>query len=62
MSLKNINTVLATAGALFILYIGVSYVLTPETSAPNFGLPGWPSGDGEASWSSRTSATSSQDW
>lgn len=47
MSLKNINTVLAAAGALFIFYIGVSYVLTPETSAPNFGLPGWPSGEGE---------------
>ncbi|MFD2352303.1 DUF4267 domain-containing protein [Nonomuraea ferruginea] len=46
MSLKNVNTVLAAAGALFILYIGVSYVLTPETSAPTFGLPDWPSGDG----------------
>jgi hypothetical protein len=47
MSLKNVNTVLATVGILFILYIGVSYVLTPETSAPNFGLPNWPSGDGD---------------
>lgn len=47
MSLKNLNTVLATAGVLFILYIGVSYVLTPETSAPAFGLPSWPSGDGD---------------
>lgn len=46
MSLKTINTVLAAVGALFILYIGVSFVLTPETSAPNFGLPNWPSGDG----------------
>jgi hypothetical protein len=47
MSLKNINTVLATVGALFIVYIGVSYVLTPETTAPGFGLPSWPSGDGD---------------
>lgn len=47
MSLKNINTVLTTIGALFIVYVGVSYVLTPETTAPNFGLPSWPSGDGD---------------
>ncbi len=47
MSLKTVNTALTTAGALFIVYIGVSYVLTPETSAPDFGLPGWPSGDGD---------------
>ncbi|WAL65977.1 DUF4267 domain-containing protein [Amycolatopsis cynarae] len=46
MSLKKINTVLAAAGILFILYIGMSYVLTPETTAPGFGLPSWPSGDG----------------
>lgn len=46
MSLKNVNTVLAAAGALFILYIGASFVLTPETTAPAFGLPDWPSGDG----------------
>jgi hypothetical protein len=47
MSLKTVNTVLATVGVLFILYIGVSFVLTPETSAPGFGLPGWPAGDGD---------------
>jgi len=46
MSLKNINTVLATAGVLFVLYIGAAYILSPETSAPGFGLPTWPSGDG----------------
>ncbi|GAA4602388.1 DUF4267 domain-containing protein [Actinoallomurus liliacearum] len=46
MSLKNVNTVLATAVVLFTLYLGVSFVLTPETSAPGFGLPNWPSGDG----------------
>ncbi|GAA2447412.1 hypothetical protein GCM10010191_75830 [Actinomadura vinacea] len=44
MSLKNINTVLATAGVLFTLYLGTSFVLPLETSFP--GLPNWPSGDG----------------
>jgi hypothetical protein len=46
MSLKNLNTVLATVVVLFTFYLGVSFVLTPETSAPGFGLPSWPSGDG----------------
>lgn len=45
--LKTVNTVLAVLGALFILYVGVSYVLTPESMAPNFGLPSWPQGDGD---------------
>jgi hypothetical protein len=46
MSLKKINTVLATAGILFILWFGVEFILSPETMAPGFGLPSWPSGDG----------------
>ncbi|MBA9005671.1 DUF4267 domain-containing protein [Thermomonospora cellulosilytica] len=46
MSLKNINTVLATAVVLFTFYLGISFVLIPETQAPGFGLPNWPSGDG----------------
>lgn len=46
MSLKNLNTVLATVVVLFTFYLGVSFVLTPETSAPGFGLPSWPPGDG----------------
>ncbi|MER5648772.1 DUF4267 domain-containing protein [Streptosporangium sp. NPDC002524] len=46
MSLKTVNTALTTAGVLFILYFGVSFVVTPETVAPGFGLPDWPSGDG----------------
>ncbi|MEV5710895.1 DUF4267 domain-containing protein [Actinoallomurus sp. NPDC052274] len=46
MSLKNLNTILATAGVLFVLYLGASFILTPATSAPGFGLPNWPSGDG----------------
>ncbi|MFF3172445.1 DUF4267 domain-containing protein [Streptomyces sp. NPDC057900] len=46
MSLKNVNTVLATACVLFSLYLAVSFILTPGTAAPGFGLPTWPAGDG----------------
>ncbi|MEV0668109.1 DUF4267 domain-containing protein [Actinomadura luteofluorescens] len=46
MSLKRINTVLAIAVVLFTFYLGVSFLLSPETQAPGFGLPSWPSGDG----------------
>ncbi|WP_026411332.1 DUF4267 domain-containing protein [Actinomadura oligospora] len=46
MSLKNVNTVLAAAVVLFSFYLGLSFVLSPETVAPGFGLPHWPSGDG----------------
>ncbi|MFF0775668.1 DUF4267 domain-containing protein [Nonomuraea wenchangensis] len=46
MSLKKINTVLTTAFILFILWFGTDYILSPETVAPGFGLPSWPSGDG----------------
>ena len=30
MSLKNVNTVLATVCALFVLYLGLSFILAPE--------------------------------
>lgn len=43
MSLKKLNTVLATAVVLFTLYLGLSFVLPFEASFP--GLPNWPSGD-----------------
>ncbi|MFF9351553.1 DUF4267 domain-containing protein [Streptomyces sp. NPDC014734] len=46
MSLKKVNTVLAAAFILFILWFGMEFVLSPETTAPGFGLPSWPSGDG----------------
>ncbi|MDQ0383013.1 DUF4267 domain-containing protein [Amycolatopsis thermophila] len=46
MSLKTVTTTLAALGALFIIYVGLSYVLTPQTTAPGFGLPTWPAGDG----------------
>jgi hypothetical protein len=47
MSLKKINTVLAAAFVLFILWFGTEYILSPETTAPSYGLPSWPSGDGD---------------
>ncbi|MER6075652.1 DUF4267 domain-containing protein [Streptomyces sp. NPDC001817] len=45
MLLKKINTVLAAAFVLFILWFGTEFILSPETTAPGFGLPRWPSGD-----------------
>lgn len=46
MSLKKINTVLAAAFILFILWFGTGFILSPETAAPGYGLPGRLSGDG----------------
>ncbi|MFD6220939.1 DUF4267 domain-containing protein [Nocardia asteroides] len=48
MTVSRIATALSLAGAAFILYIGLSYLITPETIAPGFGLPAWPSGDAQA--------------
>ncbi|MFR9798327.1 DUF4267 domain-containing protein [Streptomyces sp. MS06] len=47
MPLKKINTFLAAAFILFILWFGTEYILSPETTAPGYGLPGRPSGDGD---------------
>ncbi|MFG1752805.1 DUF4267 domain-containing protein [Streptosporangium sandarakinum] len=41
-----IGTVLSAVGALFIGYVGVSYLLAPQSMAPDFGLPTWPHGEG----------------
>ncbi|MEW2181090.1 DUF4267 domain-containing protein [Streptomyces sp. NPDC005406] len=46
MSLKTANTALTTAFILFILWFGGEFILSPETTAPGFGLPNRPSGDG----------------
>ncbi|WP_281689391.1 DUF4267 domain-containing protein [Pseudonocardia thermophila] len=46
MTLKKINTVLTAAVVLFILWFGTEFILSPATTAPGFGLPSWPSGDG----------------
>jgi hypothetical protein len=45
-ALKRLNTVLAAAFILFILWFGTEFILSPETTAPGYGLPNWPSGDG----------------
>ncbi|KUN21326.1 small membrane hydrophobic protein [Streptomyces antibioticus] len=46
MSLKKINTVVAAAFILFILWFGTGFILDPETSVQGFGLPHPASGDG----------------
>lgn len=46
MSLKKINTVLAAIVIVFVFYLGLSFILIPELSAPGVGLPTWPEGDG----------------
>ncbi|PSR66465.1 small membrane hydrophobic protein [Nocardia sp. MDA0666] len=46
MSRRNLDTVLAAAVVLFTLYLGISFVLTPDTAAQGFGLPNVPAGDG----------------
>ncbi|MFF6805577.1 DUF4267 domain-containing protein [Streptomyces sp. NPDC012616] len=45
MPLKKINTVLTAVFVLFILWFGTEFILSPETTAPGFGLPSRPSGD-----------------
>ncbi|MFI6774921.1 DUF4267 domain-containing protein [Nocardia sp. NPDC050412] len=48
MTISRIATALSLIGAAFILYIGISYLVTPETIANGFGLPQWPTGDAVA--------------
>ncbi|WP_327141852.1 DUF4267 domain-containing protein [Nocardia sp. NBC_01327] len=48
MTRNRIATALSLIGAAFILYIGISYLLTPQTIATGFGLPEWPHGDAAA--------------
>ncbi|MFF9002875.1 DUF4267 domain-containing protein [Streptomyces achromogenes] len=46
MTLKKANTVLATLVTLFVLYLGLSFILAPGAVTPGVGLPTWPAGDG----------------
>jgi hypothetical protein len=46
MSLKRLATVLSVVGGLFIFYVGISYLLTPQSTASGFGLPTWPTDEG----------------
>ncbi|MEV7130876.1 DUF4267 domain-containing protein [Streptomyces sp. NPDC093260] len=47
MSLKNVNTALVTVCAVFVLYLGLSFVLAPEASTHGVGLPDWTAGNGD---------------
>ncbi|WP_107659016.1 DUF4267 domain-containing protein [Nocardia suismassiliense] len=48
MTTSRIATALSLIGAAFILYIGLSYLISPDTIAPGFGLPAWPDGEATA--------------
>ncbi|MCP2290074.1 DUF4267 domain-containing protein [Nocardia amikacinitolerans] len=48
MTISRIATALSVIGAAFILYVGLSYLIAPETVAPGFGLPAWPDGEAAA--------------
>ncbi|MEV0295148.1 DUF4267 domain-containing protein [Nocardia sp. NPDC050710] len=48
MTLSRIATTFSLIGAAFILYVGIGYVITPETMATGFGLPAQPEGEAVA--------------
>ncbi|MGA4791745.1 DUF4267 domain-containing protein [Nocardia sp. AB354] len=48
MKRTRIATALVLIGVAFILYIGLGYVLAPNSMAPGFGLPAWPQGESSA--------------
>ncbi|MCZ4117941.1 DUF4267 domain-containing protein [Streptomyces sp. H39-S7] len=48
MNRKHIATALAVLGGAFIIYVGLSYLLAPQTTASGFGVPTWPQEDGTA--------------
>ncbi|MEU3571042.1 DUF4267 domain-containing protein [Kitasatospora sp. NPDC036755] len=45
MTLKNVNTVLVTVVALFVLYLGLIFILAPGSFTQGVGLPNPPVGD-----------------
>ncbi|MGW4897540.1 DUF4267 domain-containing protein [Kitasatospora sp. NPDC004240] len=44
--MKRLTTVLAALNGLFMLYVGLLYLLDPQTAASGFGLPSWPEHEG----------------
>ncbi|MER7755768.1 DUF4267 domain-containing protein [Kitasatospora sp. NPDC097643] len=44
--MKRFTTVLSVLSGLFLLYIGLLYLLDPQTAASGFGLPSWPEHEG----------------
>lgn len=47
MPLKKVTTVLTCVFILFILWFGTEFILSPQTVAQGYGLPHWPTGDGD---------------
>ncbi|HEY9371748.1 DUF4267 domain-containing protein [Streptomyces sp.] len=45
---KRVTTWLAALGGAFILYIGLSYLIAPESVVSGFGVPTWPVDEGTA--------------
>ena len=48
MIVKRTADVLTVLIGGFIIYIGIAYLIAPETSVTGFGLPAWPTGDAAA--------------
>lgn len=48
---KHIATVLAALGGLFIIYVGISYLVDPLTTVAGFGITSWPTTEGTALYS-----------
>lgn len=44
--MKRFTTVLTVLTGLFLLYIGLLFLLDPQTAASGFGLPSWPQHEG----------------
>lgn len=47
MTMHRTATALAVLNGLFILYVGIAFLLAPQTSGEGFGLPTWPQDEGE---------------
>ncbi|MEU1985787.1 DUF4267 domain-containing protein [Nocardia sp. NPDC019395] len=48
LTTHRVTTVLSLIGVIFILYIGIGYLVAPESAATGFGLPVWPTGEAAA--------------
>ncbi|HEY5854854.1 MAG TPA: DUF4267 domain-containing protein [Aldersonia sp.] len=46
--MKHLATGIAVLTGLFIIYIGLAYLLIPQAAAAGFGVPTWPQRDGTA--------------
>ncbi|MFD3746154.1 DUF4267 domain-containing protein [Nocardia sp. NPDC058633] len=48
MTASRIATALSLLGGVFIIYVGVNYLIVPEATAAGFGLPAVPEGEAVA--------------